>query len=126
MNSSNIFTILTPVVYWLLIISWFSIFIFYRKRLSKKNNKDIFFRTLIIILSLDSLRTLLESSFFGIWFTSLSGIISIDYYNFLAQPHVVFFPKIVNLIVSLVIIFIIIKKWLPEESKKSTIMKKKY
>lgn len=39
-------------------------------------------------------------------------------YDFLAQPQIVFFPKFINLIASLLVLFLIIRKWLPEESNR--------
>jgi len=111
-----IFKYITPLIYWLLILSWTFIFIFYIRRLKNKSFQDTMLRTLLVILSFDSLRTLFESSYFGAWYTSLSGLIPIAVFNFLAKPEIVFFPKIINLAVSILIIFILIRKWIPREN----------
>lgn len=119
MIDGNIFTFLTPVIYWLLAIFWSLISIFYIRRIrNRNNNKDNFLKVLLIILLLDALRTLIESSYFGVWYTSLSGLIDIEFYNALARPEIVFFPKIINLAVSVLIIIIIIKRWVPEENQR--------
>jgi len=120
---SEIFRYLTPFIYWLLIIFWLFIFLFYARRANKKKYDDILLRTLFIILSIDSFRTLFESTYFGFWYTSLSGLIPIEIFNFLAQPQIVFFPKIINLIVSIIIIFILIRKWIPREDQRLEGMK---
>lgn len=73
-------------------------------------------RTLLIILSLDSFRTLFESFYFGARYSSQSGLIPIFIYDILTRPEIVFFPKVLNLIVSFIIIVILIKKWIPAES----------
>ncbi|MGL1891678.1 MAG: PAS domain S-box protein [Spirochaetaceae bacterium] len=101
-----------------MITSWSIIFILYIKRIIKKTISDRLVFILVIILSLDAFRSLFESSYFGIWFTSLSGIINIKYYNLLSQPELVFIPKILNLIVAILTIFIIIRKWIPEETNR--------
>ena len=105
----------TPIVYWILIIVWGIISIFYFKkiRLLKRSNK--FLKLLLVILAIDALRSFLESIYFGAWFTSFSGIIPIRVFNFLSDPKIVFIPKIINLIVALLILYLIVKKWLVYE-----------
>lgn len=112
------FKYITPFIYFLLIITWTYILYFYLRKIVLNNLKDRLLKTLLIILAIDALRTLIESSFFGVWYTSLAGLIPIRIYNFLAQPEIVFFPKIINLIVSLLILFILIKKWIPAETNR--------
>ncbi|QEN03666.1 PAS domain S-box protein [Thiospirochaeta perfilievii] len=119
----SLFRYLTPLVYWMLILLWLFIFSFYIRRIKRKKYSDTLLRTLFIILSIDSLRTLLESTYFGFWYTSLSGLLPIYIFDFLSQPQIVFFPKILNLVVSLLIIFILLKKWIPMEDKRLKKMK---
>lgn len=112
------FRIITPALYWILILVWIIIFLFYIRKLSFKKTSDKFFRLLIIILAIDAFRTLFESVYFGAWYTSLSEIIPLSIYDYLARPEMVFFPKIINLITSFLVLFLIIRKWLPEESNR--------
>ena len=112
----NLFKYLTSITYLLLIISWCFIFVFYLKRIKSQSFQDKLLRTLLIILSFDSLRTLFESFFFGIRQASLVGIIDEIVYDLLSKPHIVFIPKVVNLLVSVVIIFILIRKIIPQEN----------
>lgn len=112
------FRIITPVTYWMVIVVWIIVFVFYIRKLSSKKTSDKFFRLLLIILAIDAFRTLFESIYFGAWYTSLSDILPIYIYDYLAQPKIVFFPKIVNLFTSLLVLFLIIRKWLPEESNR--------
>lgn len=112
----DLFRLLTPFIYWLLIIVWSFIFVFYIRKLSSPKTDDKFLRFLIVILAIDAFRTLFESLYFGTWYTALSEIIPIEIYDLLAQPHIVFIPKTINLITSFLILFLIVLKWLPEES----------
>lgn len=114
----DFFKILTPIIYWLSAIIWTYIFVFYIRKLNSSKAVDSFLRILLIILAIDAFRTLFESFYFGAWFTSLSGIIPIDIYDFLAQPQIVFIPKFITLITSILVLFIIIKKWLPKETSR--------
>ena len=113
----SLFKYATPVLYWLLIIIWGYIFVFYFKKVTNKNKNNKLLNLLLIILTIDAFRTLLESAYFGTWYTSLSGLIPIKVFNYLAQPQIVFYPKILNLLVAILILVMIIKKWLPSELK---------
>ncbi|MBM9520238.1 PocR ligand-binding domain-containing protein [Desulforhopalus vacuolatus] len=111
----DLFKYFTPLIYWVLIIIWLYILIFYFLKLKRRWKRDELLGLLLIILSIDAFRTLLESTYFGLWYTSLSGLIPIHIFNFLAQPQIVFFPKIINLIAAILILTILINKWLPSE-----------
>lgn len=114
----DIFKILTPLTYWISAIIWTYIFIFYIRKLYFHKAVDTFLRILLIILAIDALRTLLESFYFGAWFTSLSGLLPIYIYDYLSQPQIVFIPKLLNLITSILVFTIIIRKWLPMETSR--------
>ncbi len=113
-----IFRYLTPVVYYLLILIWGYIFIFYLRKMQNKNINDKLLQTLLFILAIDSLRTFIESLFFGIKYTSQNNLFLTDWQTQLEQPYFVFVPKALNLGVALIIFFILLKKWLPAESSR--------
>ena len=118
----DVFRILTPIVYWLLIISWMFIFIFYLRKLADKKGLDQLIRLLLLILAFDAFSSLFESSFFGIRYTSLVGLLPITISNFLIKPQIVFIPKLLNLVTSYAILFFLIKKWIPAEIGHHTYM----
>jgi PAS domain S-box-containing protein len=111
----NIFWLLTPATYWLLIVLWTFILVFYIRRLRKRQLESHLFFTLILILSIDAFRTLFESILFGAWYTSAAGLIPKSIHDFLVRPEIVFIPKIINVIAALLIITILIRRWLPQE-----------
>lgn len=108
---NEFFNYATPVVYWFLIISWAAVFIFYAIKIKELKDYGKLFKLLMVILAIDAFRSFFESLYFGAWYTSYVGIIPISIFNFLANPKVVFIPKTLNLIVALLILFLIIKKW---------------
>lgn len=107
----------TPISYWLLIILWLFIFGFYVDRIRKRRLKSKLFITLLIILAIDAFRTLFESVYFGMWYTSLVGFLPESVHSFLVRPELVFIPKIINIVAALLVIAIVIKRWIPEEEK---------
>ena len=115
MNITSIFTYITPIIYWVLIGVWTYILFFYLRKIRSFHQKDKLFRLMLIVLAIDSFRTVLESVYFGAWYTSLSLLIPIEVFNYLKQPQIVFIPKIVNLIAAFIILFILIRKWFGAE-----------
>jgi PAS domain S-box-containing protein len=116
---AEIFRLITPISYWVLILLWLFILIFYvRKMWGKKSEK--LFSTLIVILAIDAFRTLFESIYFGTWYTSLAGIIPRHIATFLMRPEWVIIPKFINIVAAVIVIFLLLKRWLPEEEKRKT------
>ena len=111
----HFFRFATPAIYWALIIIWTYILVFYIRKVKTISSHDKLLKLLLIVLAIDSFRTVLESIYFGAWYTSLSELIPIEVFNYLAQPQIVFIPKVINLIAAILISTILIKKWLTSE-----------
>jgi hypothetical protein len=110
------FKLFTPVSYWLLVALWTFILFFYIQRISKRTLESKLFVTLLIILSIDAFRTLFESLYFGMWYTSLVGFFPKSIHDFLIRPENVFLPKALNVIAAILIIVIVLRRWIPEET----------
>ncbi len=111
----DIFKLLTPITYWILIIIWSYILIFYLVRLRSGTIKTGLTVTLLLILSIEAFRTLFESIYFGAWYTSLQGFLPKEVHTFLIKPYLVIIPKLLNVFAALVIIVILIRRWIPQE-----------
>ncbi len=120
---SDLFKLLTPFTYWLLIALWSFILIFYIKKMWVSNTKRLFL-TLIVILAIDAFRTLFESFYFGIWYTSLAGLIPKHIGEFLMRPEMVIIPKILNVIAAVIVILLLLKGWLPKEEEEKNLQEK--
>ncbi len=119
---NDFFNYATPIIYAFLIIIWAYIFVFYSKKINFLEKSDKLLKLLLIILAIDAFRSFFESVYFGVWYTSYAGIIPIEVFNFLAQSEIVFFPKLFNLLVAILILILIVRKWLPADQaqKKKT------
>ena len=113
---TELFRLLTPVTYWLLIVMWSFILVFYIKSINRTKTTHLVF-SLLLILSIDAFRTLFESVYFGFWYTSLAGMIPRNIADFLMLPEMVIIPKLINVFAAILVIFLLLKKWLPEELK---------
>ncbi len=112
----DLFNIITPMSYWILVLLWTGILVFFLGRLFSRESKSRFLVVLLIILSIDAFRTLFESAYFGLWSTSMVGMLPPSVHEILTRPQYVFIPKFINVLAALVVVFILIKKWLPAET----------
>ncbi len=111
----NVFTLLTPLTYWILILVWSFILVFYLKKLRSSLVKDRLLFLLLIILAIDAFRTLFESVYFGAWYTALAGFLPKSVHTILIRPEMVFIPKIINVVAAILVIAILLFRWLPRE-----------
>lgn len=116
----DLFKLLTPLTYWILIVTWSYILWFYLRRLFTGKIKTSLTITLLIILSIEAFRTLIESLYFGAWYTSLQGLLPKEVHQYLIQPYLVIIPKLLNVCAAFIIIGILIRRWLPQEQANET------
>lgn len=120
----NTFSVLTAVIYLILIVMWSFILFFYIRRLRFRSIRGQLISTLLVILSIDAFRTLFESLYFGAWYTALAGFLPKSVHTFLIRPEMVFIPKVFNVIAAGIVIIILLYRWLPQEEQEQANLKK--
>lgn len=107
----------SPVAYWILVVLWGYILYFYLRRLSSKQYRIPVFVIPLLILSIDAFRTLIESIYFGAWYTSEAGLFPRSVHDVLVRPQYVFIPKVINVAAACLIIGILLRRYIPEEER---------
>jgi len=113
MADADLFAWLTPITYWVLVILWSTILLLYIREIRIWQHASTAMKVLLLVLCIDSIRTLFESVYFGGWYTARVGILPIALYDFLVQPRNVFVPKLVNVVAAIIILTILLRQWLP-------------
>ena len=121
----NIFQLLTPAIYWLVIVMWTYILFFCLRRFRSKCVVSPLVRTLFIILAIDALRTLFENLYFGAWYTPIGGLLPTGIHDFLVRPEMMIIPKSLNVMAAALVITILLRRWLPYEEQER-IQQEKY
>ena len=117
----DIFNLLTPVSYWLLIILWSTIIFIFFSNLKGAGQYSPALKILLIVLTIDAFRTLFESTYFGIWYSSLAGFLPEHLYHILIKPEYVFIPKVINVMAAILVLGLLLRGMIPamiEERKK--------
>ena len=112
--SDSLFLWLTPVTYWLLVLLWGVILRLNLRAIRHWRHASVAMKMLLWVLFIDAVRTLFESLYFGGWYTARVGILPQALYEFLVQPQYVFIPKAVNVVAAFAILFLLLRKWLPQ------------
>ncbi|HET8806837.1 MAG TPA: PAS domain S-box protein, partial [Methylophaga sp.] len=110
------YELITSSLYWLLASFWLVILFLYLLNLRKHHTFGGAVSVLLIILAIDAFRTVFESVYFGSYFTSFYGFISPDIYNLLSEPKFLIIPKLVNLLAACLVLFLLIRHWLPKQT----------
>ena len=102
---------LTSVIYGLLVLIWGSILALYVFNFVKTRKQNKTISLLVSILAIDAFRTLFESIYFGLYFSHTYEFIT---NSAIYQPKYLIIPKLVNLTAAIVIVFLLIKHWIPK------------
>jgi diguanylate cyclase (GGDEF)-like protein/PAS domain S-box-containing protein len=115
----DMFDLITPISYWIVTTLWLVIVGIYLVKLRqlKAVNGAIggTLATLLVILTIDASRTIIESVYFGLYFNSLYGLIPKVIQDLLSQPALLIIPKLINIAAGLLIILLLLRSWLPKE-----------
>lgn len=119
--------LITLILYFLLTLSWIYILYFSIKEIAKgKLSSKSLFTILFLILIIDSIRTIVESLYFGTRLASQYGVLPKDVFLILSNPNYLVIPKLINAIAAISIILLIIKKWYPNKITEEDKLKEKY
>jgi len=110
-----LFELITPISYWVLTILWLVILGLYLGKLRQLKVAGGAVAVLLFILAIDAFRTLFESVYFGLYFNSLFGLLPMGIYDMLKQPELVIIPKLINVTAGLLVLFLLIRRWVPRE-----------
>ncbi|GAB6053323.1 hypothetical protein JCM17960_21430 [Magnetospira thiophila] len=114
---------LTYTSYLLLAVIWTAILSLYIRHLKIQAKVGTTVHLLLIILTIDAFRTLLESIYFGAARSSDAGVLPQWVGHLLNQSQYLVLPKLVNLVAALLVFFLLGRRFLPlliaEESDKA-------
>lgn len=109
------YDLITPISYWVLTLLWLVILGLYLSKLRRSRIVGGAVAVLLTILAVDAFRTLFESIYFGLYFNSLYGLLPKGIHEVLLQPSFVFIPKLINVIAGFLVLFLLIRRWVPRE-----------
>ncbi|MEA3402950.1 MAG: HAMP domain-containing sensor histidine kinase [Armatimonadota bacterium] len=113
MPDTSFLAYLTASTYWSLVLCWSAILVFYVVEYRRLRTLNPLVATLIIVIFIDGLRTLIESTYFGTWYTARTGLIPYSIFELLTKPEHLIIPKLINLMAAIIIIAFVVRRWFP-------------
>jgi diguanylate cyclase (GGDEF)-like protein len=101
------------LIYWVIVSLWLTVLatvIFFYIRNPKAFGTT---RLLLAVLAIDTVRNILENSYFGVYFGSQYGLFPASMAQMLGQPVLLVLPKIVNVIAGCFVLGVLLLRWLP-------------
>ncbi len=114
MPDTSFMAYLTASTYWSLILCWSAILVFYAVEYRRLRKINPLVATLIVVIFIDGLRTLIESAYFGTWYTARTGLIPYSLFELLTKPEYLVIPKLMNLAAAIIIIAFVVRRWFPD------------
>jgi hypothetical protein len=102
-----------PATYGIGVVLWAVVLGVLLARLRRPPDVNRLFFVLVVVLSIDAFRTLLENAYFGVYWNAVYGVLPSDLRILLEVPALVVLPRLVNLLTGGLILFLIVWRWLP-------------
>jgi PAS domain S-box-containing protein len=110
-----VFALIPPVAYWVIVVLWTVILVVLVRKLRAAPRRHQAVALLVVVLALDAFRTLLESVYFGIYWSAIYGVFPDSWRATLQNPVLVAIPKLVTVGVGLLVLFLLLRRWFPAD-----------
>jgi PAS domain S-box-containing protein len=114
-----------PMSYWVVTALWLVILVLYVVKLRQSKLAGGGIAVLLVILSIDAFRTVLENVYFGAFHNSRLGLLPPSWAEFLGDPSNLLFPKGVNIAAGVIVLVLLIRHWLPREIRENEELRRK-
>ena len=112
---SAFFALVPPVAYWVIVVLWTIILVVLVRKLRAAPRRHQAVVLLVVVLALDAFRTLLESLYFGTYWSAIYGVFPDSWRVALQNPVLVAIPKLVTVVVGLLVLFLLLRRWFPAD-----------
>jgi diguanylate cyclase (GGDEF)-like protein len=105
------------LIYWVIVTIWACVLgfsVYYSRK-----DRTVFgsARLLLAVVAIDTLRNIVENVYFGLYFGSQYGFLSLSIRTVLGQPMLLILPKIINVAAGLVVLFVLLLRWFPTAAR---------
>jgi len=114
-----------PISYWVVTALWLVILVLYVVKLRQSKLAGGGIAVLLVILSIDAFRTVLENVYFGAYHNSRLGVFPESWAEILGDPSLLLFPKGVNIAAGVLVLVLLIRHWLPRELREVDELRRK-
>ena len=103
----------TALIYWVIVALWLGVLITVVRAYIRNSKTFGVTRLLLIVVSIDTLRNIIENLYFGFYFGSQYGVFSSSVADVLGSPYLLIVPKLLNVVAACVVLALLLFRWLP-------------
>lgn len=101
------------LIYWVIISIWLAVLGTVAVAYYKNPQTFGTTRLLLIVVSIDTARNIIENLYFGLYFGAQYGIFSASIVAVLGKPGLLIIPKLMNVVAASVVLGLLLLRWLP-------------
>jgi hypothetical protein len=106
--------IAAALMYWIVVAMWTTVlatiaYFFWRNPRAFGTT-----RPLLAVLAIDTLRNIVENTYFGLYFGSKYQLFSASLVDFLGSPTLVIAVKSMNVLAGMLVLYLLFDRWLPK------------
>ena len=108
---------MAATIYWVVVALWLAVLasvIYFYVRNPRAFGGT---RLLLTVIAIDTLRNVLENTYFGLYFGGRYGLFPAWLVDLLGMPELLIIPKLANLAAGCVVLFLLLFNWLPSAVK---------
>jgi len=105
------------LIYWVIILLWLAVLATVCVAFVRNPRTFGTIRLLLSVLSIDTLRNIIENIYFGLYFGGQYGLFPASIVGVLANPNYLILPKVMNVVAACAVLGLLALRWLPLASR---------
>jgi PAS domain S-box-containing protein len=105
------------LIYWVIILLWLAVLTTVCVAFVRNPRTFGTIRLLLSVLSIDTLRNIIENIYFGLYFGGQYGLFPASIVGVLGNPNYLILPKVMNVVAACAVLGLLALRWLPLASR---------
>lgn len=106
--------LLTALIYWVVVALWLAVLVTVLFQYTRNPRVFGTTRLLLLVLTIDTCRNLIENVYFGLFFGGHYGLLPAWFAQHLGNPALLILPKVINIAAGCFVLALLLWRWLPE------------
>jgi diguanylate cyclase (GGDEF)-like protein/PAS domain S-box-containing protein len=113
-------SLVAALIYWVIISLWLAVLATVCVAFVRNPKTFGTVRLLLSVLTIDTLRNIIENCYFGLYFGGQYGLFPASIVGVLGNPNYLILPKVMNVLAACAVLGLLVLRWLPLASKERT------
>jgi len=117
LRSAGKMNLAAALIYWIIIALWLAVLVTVCVAFVRNPRTFGTVRLLLAVLTIDTLRNIVENLYFGLYFGGQYGLFPTAVVGILGNPNYLIIPKALNVVAACAVLGLLVLRWLPLASK---------